>query len=837
MAGIPKQSLFTATVIEVIADAGGAVVMPNVSAPNKQTQLIVASLPYCDAASGALPYHMYPAGSTVLCSWRRDGSEDICYIVGGLNVGLDPRIWGYKSHKAYNAEKFTQAMSDVLSDWKLLERLCPDGKHTWLRDRSHGASGDAIGGDYDIQDRTGFGGLHIGRLLAQLKGSAMAFIDASVTDSKLRRVGDVLEDHTLATETVSGGLYTVRNTAVSIPESFGLREGRVMKMDDRSPVLQDEDAIPLYRMQHMSGALLDGSEDIVVGFSTDASQKTHDSEHEPPVLAKRRMALSGELTDASAYGVSSIKSPFFYSAMQLGYGKKPKDGDKFDDLREPYDEPLTESKAFKEQEEKRAAAAAKDDRRDVSDAAINKLIDTLLEGDYRDALLKIMAEKGFTKSNEKASVYEAIKNKTVIGGPREGAEYELPESITLKDPVTGEEKTYFASMSFITQEPDGSICICDGYGSEIRMCRGNIYISPALDCFVRPGRDLSVMAGRHQSYNSQKTFTISTSGSGYIQTQNDLRVGGAQSGDGLVVLESGNTLNQEDKGLVIRSMGSGSFTVTNHLYLGRNRHALENEGTDDPEDRGGSVIIDAGLAGNIYTKCSTSTIDVQQFTVCASNAGDNGGTGCAFTIDRNSLHIWANMRVTGDFALSDESPITTMTVNRSGKEVAVRMSDNPCQLTVNGAVAIATSLTVGTDILVHRTMLAKTVMGDGEYNNIGGRPNQAKDMLDKPLELETPKGQDIAYTSLGFMVAGSIYSNYYVTANAFSFPETYDVVCPLMPGMVWQQRCPDSGAKWDEKYLKETACYPGLDVWKNQRITVTGYGDPKAVIGGYAINI
>ena len=129
------------------------------------------------------------------------------------------------------------------------------------------------------------------------------------------------------------------------------------------------------------------------------------------------------------------------------------------------------------------------------DAALNRLIDGLLEGDYREAVLKAMARHGLSVTRREGAVLQA----DLPGGPVDGEAYPPPESVELTDRVTGKVTRYYATSSFITQEPDGSICLCDGYGSEIRMSRGAIHISPALDLHLRPGRDLSAMAGRHQS--------------------------------------------------------------------------------------------------------------------------------------------------------------------------------------------------------------------------------------------------------------------------------------------------------------------------------------------------
>lgn len=833
----PTDRVFMATVIEVLADAGGAVVLPNGSPVNDQNALIVATLPYNDAALGAAVYPMYSAGSTVLCCKPSGKCSDIVYIVGSINIALDPRIDGFLSHKLYNVEDIAQADKMFSADWALLEKLCPNRKHTWLRDRSHGVSGDAIAGDLDILDKTGYNGLHIGRLMSQLKGSALSFVDISLTDNAIRLVGDSVAQHTLLHETMIADSYKVSNTAISSSEAFGVRSGGCVRETDKGLQLVEDTAIPLYRIQHMEGAVVDGVEDNILGFSKDADVSRHDADNEPPVLAKRRQALSGELTDASAYGILSVKSPFISAAMQLGYGKKPAEGGDnavFDDLREPFSEASPQA----------GESTPVDVDRKVTDAALNKLIDTLLAGDYKDALLKIMASRGFSISSKDASVLPKAASDKTIGGVCDGSEYPLPDTITLKDPVTGAEKTYFASMSFISQEPDGSICLCDGYGSEIRMSRGNIYISPALDCFIRPGRDMSVMAARHQSYNSQETCSINTAEAMFIRAEKDMKIGGATGGDGIVILESGNTAVSKDKGLVIRSLSDASFTVSSGMYIGRNRHVLTNDTTLDANATAGTIVIDAGAKGALYTKGSSMTMDTGVFVACANNATwQDGGTGCAIIMTPTYMYLnTPSVVVPGNLTLARPGTHDYVYVERGGKSVHVDTGAQGSNFGIqaDGDLFITGNMKINGQGIFTSGVYSTTVCGIGEYRNIEKAPKESRADIEKKRLFEYPDGVVVKPADTLKGIAGSAYQNYYVTENAFKFPYTYNVNCPIMPGMVWQENSKQQGNimgdAWNEPYIRDTACYPGIDVWSRQVISTRGYHTNTPVQDGYRTN-
>ena len=161
------------------------------------------------------------------------------------------------------------------------------------------------------------------------------------------------------------------------------------------------------------------------------------------------------------------------------------------DLLTPYRRDIEE-----QQEEQQAPNL----NQEIMDAAINKVVDKLLTKDYLPVLMQRMMEAGLIVSETPLAT--KFTEHTEFGPTTEAA-YQPPKFLKIKDPVTGQEHLYFDSTSFISQEPDGSILLKDGYGSEIRMSQGNIYISPALDLQLRPGRDMWGLISRHMSLDSQ----------------------------------------------------------------------------------------------------------------------------------------------------------------------------------------------------------------------------------------------------------------------------------------------------------------------------------------------
>lgn len=336
------------------------------------------------------------------------------------------------------------------------------------------------------------------------------------------------------------------------------------------------------------------------------------------------MELSGRISDYSAECLESVKTPLIRGVHQFGYGRKD-----LDDLLEQYE--------YKEDtSSKKNKAAGKAEKDILMDAALNKLADKLLSQEYSEKLMQRLAENGFSVSRKDNEI-KCTGGEGPISGPTNDPSYGVPPKAQITDPVTGEKKTYYATSSFISQEPDGSVLICDGYGSEIRMSGGNIYISPALDLFLRPGRDLSAMVPRHQSYNSLNTCTINSSSSTYIRAVRSLRIAGATGGVGSVSVECMGTTGTADSvgGILIKSKTNAAF-IGNDLYIGRNSGDSTSKRTVKQPDSSGTIIIDACMNGTVTEHSANHVIDTNSAVILAN--GDNN-KGTAICVDYGEIGL------------------------------------------------------------------------------------------------------------------------------------------------------------------------------------------------------
>ena len=821
---MPTATMFIGYVICSVPALGIAIVSTTDGTATCRRSYI-CFLPYHDSETGVIAKPSVTEGSTVLCCEHPTQAHQ-AFIVAVLNYAPGDVQDTLNSRALYRLDNVVSNNDPVFNS--VLDQLT-ETLGGVPENHAHSVDLDALPGDYDLLDKSGHTGLHIGRLLSTLHGSPMAFTDTAGLAHVVRQVGQTLERHTLSRMELSTQDVTVDNIAVTPSEAFGQASGAALKenKDEDTVELINDATVPLYRLQSVSGALADGEERTILGFPADSQE--HTSETEPPLLAKDRRSLSGELSRASTLSIQSIKTPDIRGLQQLGYNQG-----KLDDLLTPY----TPGKQEKQEQLKAPSPEV-----EISDAALNKLVDTLFTADYLDKLCEKLAERGLMVSSKDATLTAQVKGTSNISGPVDNKqEYDLPASLQLEDPVTGRKQTYFATSSFISQEPDGSILICDGYGSEVRLSRGNIYISPALDLFLRPGRDLSAMVPRHQSYNSQDTCTINSSKSIYVRAIQDLKMAGATGEKGVVVLESRATKNTDPPGgLIIRSASNAAFVGTNILVARKEQESQTEGQMVDP--RPGVIIIDAGKTGTLYERARAATYEATELLLGALT-------------DTNSSAISINNTQIGIYAKQVFAPTELIMLNVNGAEsVSVPRAGEIDTITLatadNPTIRLKDSIAVGGDIIcngnaqINGQLKARVVGSTSELMAKLKDPKTelAPQKLD-PVEPNGTVGANVADVITDDGVRNGVYQDYFIAANAFAFPLSYNIAVDMrMPGMVWQTmaaQTASSSTKWRETYIKdingeETACYPGVEVWDTATISLGGY-EEKPLKGEYIIN-
>lgn len=820
------NNTFLAVVILTAPELGVAVVVPNAGCLLARCPKI-GLLPYSDTSHGVGIYKPVQAGSTVLCSALYGENNPIVSIVAPLGVDMDLLNDSFLHRKLTGESIQTQSGPGMLANISALEKLLPNRLSSFVRNHANGADGDILPGDLDLIDKQTQVGVHIGRNIVSLKGSALASVDVLSAGDAVRLVGDTVSIHTLGHESESSVDGYIRNTAISTAEAFGLKTGPAARVNGEALVPANDQALPFYRIQHVEGAAVDGTEDNVLDFPHKAD--THDSNSEPSVLSSRRQSLSGQITDSSSGGISFVKTPYLSASLQTGYGEKPtraatipKGGsfglaETFDDLREPYE---PKQKATDEQ-----TTEAIDEDRKTIDAALNKLITGLLEGEHQKALLDVMARHGFSRSSVDGTVGSRIQGETKEpGGATTAQFYPLPPYTVVTDPITGKPTKHYQSLSFLSQEPDGSICISDGYGSEIRMCRGNIYIAPALDLVFRPGRHMYGMVPGYMALNARDRCDIA---SGHdtvsIKAAKDIKIaagandGAANRGD--VTIES---LSNSGGDILLKTAGSLSALASTSVVVGH-----------QPGDRGACPVhVDAGEQGSVYIKGVQTTLDAHETVICGASQGGDTPKGSAVVVNEYAISLLTP-------AITAPAEIHTERVEKTPGVVLVR-NNKKAKANIRTASA-GGSVRIGGSLLVDEQL---SVNGGAQIYNVVTtataeirQKDYAKHKTPSNKAVSSDAGVAAADTSVS--LADNIYNNKYIDSLTFKYPDSYGVDMSVIPGMRWQDLSRLSGSAgsiWNEPRVNDTQCFPGKSVWSSANLSSRGYNKNLTLADGYVTN-
>lgn len=101
---------------------------------------------------------------------------------------------------------------------------------------------------------------------------------------------------------------------------------------------------------------------------------------------------------------------------------------------------------------------------------------------------------------------------------------------------------FYETESFISLLEDGTVIIGDGYGAEIRMTAGSMFLASAGDVWMKPGRNAHIWAGRDIIQRAVKNIDMSS-------TERSIRVKAERN----VLIFAGNKTSDREGGVLIES--------------------------------------------------------------------------------------------------------------------------------------------------------------------------------------------------------------------------------------------------------------------------------------------
>lgn len=358
---------------------------------------------------------------------------------------------------------------------------------------------------------------------------------------------------------------------------------------------------------------------------------------------------------------------------------------------------------------------------------------------------------------------------------------------------------FYETESFISMLDDGGIVIGDGYGAEIRMSAGCVFISAPGDVWCKGGRDVQMWGGNDVIMKANKSADISANeNSVRIKAEKHLMLMGgnedAQTGGVLIESRTAGrdyefqTPGDETKfnGLVLRAPKASVVTEAKHIYL--------RTGSED-----GSIQ----KGGHIYIDAQTGDADIITRSKNIYNYCDQGGAIYNFFGDPEDV---------------DKSNYFTKDYTALAGRLIVEKDGF-----FNGGVLTNGNILVGKGhIATEGAQRASLFVGPLDNDAV----NQIKEALDEMSEIITDTIPDAAMDIYFSIIETQWYDDLRagndevleLTCFSFRTDEDYNITDFRLYEDRWQQMARIAGKdpdKWEEKKVKvppspsETYSFPG----------------------------
>lgn len=524
------------------------------------------------------------------------------------------------------------------------------------------ATQDTYPGDLVIGDKYGPSAF-FGRAQITIKGSGLAYAEFSGLDNSITVVAQRTQFDSFSQLIQHSTDISRQLTASGAKQGLGVLQTNSSKPVENNPGQGNTPAVdysaqsgdPIYRTQEFKGGLVSGQFSSMLSPLQDQQYQDADI----PILATKHTAYDGQTETVSARSIRLIKTPDIYAPQQISDQTAAQ---------------LSQQQVSKFQVPEFIS----------TDKALQ--MDALLQGSGTQYILRNqLTDQQILKlysNNVQCLAQPLTARVSDWNSSGQSSQQQLApcQYTQITDTFTGKQKRVYKCTSFISQEEDGSILIKDGWGSQIRMTGGNIYISSALDTFIRPGRDCIGLIPRRMQLDANGAAVIASKKSVKVAAQGSLYLSSAVGGqDGYTVLQ--NRSKTSSAGMVIRSNGNLSLTSSKDMFIGINDKTTTNAG--DTATRGsGSVCIDGStllLNADNYMKATSGSIGLY---------GYSGSTGSGIVVTPSTASVLAQafyVDVGSTFVgmLGGESSVT---ISNTEKTFTVSGGSGSGMLHVRGAL-------------------------------------------------------------------------------------------------------------------------------------------------------
>lgn len=450
---------------------------------------------------------------------------------------------------------------------------------------------ELLPGDFCISSGQGLQ-VFAGHSLFTIKASAFNYIEMSGITRTITALTDNFALLTADSQIQLKSGINKYKKASNLAESLGYlkEQGDVLQLKEQKVAegdaylyslklnaqLQKDNIQPLYRYQRFTGGILKGQNITILS--------TLQAEEKPEIFTVFSSCIAGDgsNTTTSVSAIRNIKAASFKGLInkQLTVQQLQK--------IEKVDE---QAKKILKQDDN----INNTEFSSVKHLLLQQLLNTPLSQILR---IYVKDEKQLQALNKEQLVLgkaliQVLKDKKDKKQSAASISQQIPvQPVQLKE---GQKK--YINTSFISQQQDGSILIKDGWGSQIRMTKGNVYITSALDTFIQPGRDCIQLVPRNKSVTTNGQLVLTAQEKAMLVSQQDVVVASGISGEeGCTVIENRSSKNTQNTGMILRSNSNTSITATGDLFIGINDK--RNKNAKDVATRSkGNIVIDTG--GNL----------------------------------------------------------------------------------------------------------------------------------------------------------------------------------------------------------------------------------------------
>ena len=625
------------------------------------------------------------------------------------------------------------------------------------------------------------------------------------------------------------GFTEVNSYAVTAANALGAYQSIEDVIDPSDMKIKNKEILPIWRHQQIKGLSVNGQLEYINLPVKDTGVNTKDNEDSNKAVIFDYKGYDGVRTSSAAHSTSISRDPALVTISQL------EDEFGLETIPVSETEPIEDTHTSLEGE--------------VADNATQYagLMYELMKRKFVERYLPKLKER---KDNWAVATAEEICNKILN---LESTDASLPnldenapcypssstDTVTTKDPVTGNDIKSSASPNYFHLDPSGAVVISDGHGSEIRMEGGNITITCPGDFKVLPGRDTTILSPRDTSIVSQRRIDIASDKDEVtIKGEKEVNIAAI---DGALTLEGRKTapstaVTEEDRaghntgGVIIRSASTLAM-VGKHLRIGV--QSPDDTSQEGREDTTGTIVVDAGK-GAVSVMGSSAYVSGEQYAGLTSKRSMVSVTGSSVGIGSNTIDLSASYVGIGGSAISSTAPemkssgMESNTISPSGSsQTTVSLSGNLFVAKSLGAETVLSSMVRTRRLGANNGSKLSGVRATGAVAPLwttGGKGIQSSSAqaykTSSETGIQTSKqtiSSDKLFTAAGTMAPGL----YYLKSDDYGCGEEYFLV-----NSRWQRKLEEGGGghKWKFKPVKypltntEGLPKPGLEALTERNI-------------------